>query len=38
MDFGRELTLNRLIRWLEPESRALVMGVALVRKYEQSKS
>jgi hypothetical protein len=28
MDFGRELTLNRLIRWLEPETRALVMGVS----------
>lgn len=28
VNFGHELTLHRLIRWIEPEARALVMGVS----------
>lgn len=27
-DFGRELTLHRLVRWLEPDSRSLAIGVS----------
>ena len=39
VDFGREVTLNLLIRWLKPEARALVIWVllALVLKQEALK-